>query len=99
MTGNGTVIASIPAGGANDAAGNGNTRSTSTDNTVTYDVTLADGDDQPGGRRRPTRRARPRSSSRSCSASRSIATFSNADINLSSSTAGGTLIGEHLRQR
>ena len=33
-----------------DAAGNNNTASTSTDNTVTYDVTRADGDDQPGGR-------------------------------------------------
>ena len=46
----GTVIATIPAGGAQDAAGNGNTASTSTDNTVTYDATRADGDDQPGGR-------------------------------------------------
>jgi hypothetical protein len=36
MTGNGTVIASIPAGVAVDAAGNGNSISTSTDNTVTY---------------------------------------------------------------
>lgn len=35
MTGNGTVIASIPAGAATDAAGNGNMASTSTDNTVT----------------------------------------------------------------
>jgi CSLREA domain-containing protein len=36
MTQSGTVIASIPAGAAQDAAGNGNTVSTSTDNTVTY---------------------------------------------------------------
>ena len=35
----GTVIASIAAGVAQDAAGNANTASTSTDNTVTYDVT------------------------------------------------------------
>ena len=39
MTGSGTVIATIPAGAAQDAALNGNTNSTSTDNTVTYDVT------------------------------------------------------------
>ncbi|MEO5888074.1 MAG: ExeM/NucH family extracellular endonuclease, partial [Anaerolineales bacterium] len=35
MTSNGTVTASIPANAATDAAGNGNTASTSTDNTVT----------------------------------------------------------------
>src|SRR6185437_9003219 len=46
MTSDGTVIASIPAGsnppssnGAQDAAGNGNQASTSTDHTVTYDTT------------------------------------------------------------
>ena len=39
MTGSGTVIASIAAGVAQDAAGNPNIASTSTDNTVTYDVT------------------------------------------------------------
>jgi len=36
MTGPGTVIASIPANVATDAVGNGNTASTSTDNTVTF---------------------------------------------------------------
>ena len=49
MTGSGTVIASLAAGVAHDAAGNANTASTSTDNTVTYDVLRADGDHQPGG--------------------------------------------------
>ena len=39
MIGSGTVIATIPAGGVHDSAGNGNANSTSTDNTVTYDVT------------------------------------------------------------
>ena len=34
MTGSGTVIASIAAGKAHDSAGNANTASTSTDNTV-----------------------------------------------------------------
>jgi len=39
MVRDGTVIAGIPAGVASDAAGNLNAASTSTDNTVTYDVT------------------------------------------------------------
>src|SRR5205807_2056457 len=39
MTGDGTVIASIPAGVATDLALRPNTASTSTDNTVTYDPT------------------------------------------------------------
>lgn len=39
MSGPGNVIASIPAGAAQDAAGNGNIASTSTDNTVTFDNT------------------------------------------------------------
>ncbi|TFH07318.1 MAG: hypothetical protein E4H08_09685, partial [Candidatus Atribacteria bacterium] len=39
VTGDGTVIPAIPAGAAEDLAGNTNTASTSTDNEVTYDVT------------------------------------------------------------
>lgn len=39
MAGDGVVIASIPAGAAEDAEGNPNTASTSTDNQVTYQVT------------------------------------------------------------
>ena len=39
MTSDGTVIATIAAGVATDAAGNANAASTSTDNTVTYDTT------------------------------------------------------------
>ncbi len=39
MTGSGTVIASIPAGMAQNAAAVGNSLSTSSDNSVTYDVT------------------------------------------------------------
>jgi hypothetical protein len=39
MADTGTIIASIPADRAQDSAGNGNTASTSTDNTVTYDIT------------------------------------------------------------
>jgi VCBS repeat-containing protein len=41
MTTSGTVIATIPAGGATDAAGNANTVSTSTDNSVTYNAPVA----------------------------------------------------------
>jgi predicted extracellular nuclease len=41
MTGDGTVIASIGADKAEDAAGNGNTASTSTDNTVGYVTPVA----------------------------------------------------------
>ncbi|MCU1379840.1 MAG: hypothetical protein JWN29_2823 [Acidimicrobiales bacterium] len=39
LTGSGSVTASVPAGGVQDAATNVNTASTSTDNTVSYDVT------------------------------------------------------------
>src|SRR4029450_12784121 len=39
MTGDGTIVASIAAGVAHDTAGNGNSASTSTDNTVIYDGT------------------------------------------------------------
>src|SRR5205085_2688749 len=39
MTSSGAIVASIPAGGVHDAAGNANTDSTSTDHSVTYDVT------------------------------------------------------------
>jgi subtilisin-like proprotein convertase family protein len=38
LTGDGTVVASIPAGAATDAAGNGNAASTSTDNSVDLDT-------------------------------------------------------------
>src|SRR2546425_1030746 len=41
MTNDGTVIATIGAGKAHDAATNPNTASTSTDNTVTYDTSNA----------------------------------------------------------
>lgn len=39
MTGSGTVMASIPANAADDSVGNGNQASTSTDHSVDYDVT------------------------------------------------------------
>src|SRR5262249_11088691 len=39
VTGDGTIIADVIAGAAQDAAGNDSTASTSTDHTVTYDTT------------------------------------------------------------
>ena len=42
ISSDGTVIADVDANGAEDAAGNGNTASTSTDNTVTFDTTKPD---------------------------------------------------------
>ena len=50
MTSNGTVIASLLAGVAHDAAGNASIASTSTDNTVTLRCHFADRDHQPSGR-------------------------------------------------
>ena len=69
FTGGGSVTASIGAGKATDAAGNANTASTSTNNTVNYDpvrpsVTV----NQASGQ--AVRRARCRSASASSSASR-----------------------------
>ena len=43
MTGSGTVIATVGAGVAQDAASNGNAASTSTDNSVTYNVPTSTG--------------------------------------------------------
>ena len=43
MTGTGTVVVAVPANAAKDAAGNGNTASTSTDNSVTYLAITASG--------------------------------------------------------
>ena len=42
ISSDGTVTADVHANGAEDAAGNGNTASTSTDNTVTFDTTKPD---------------------------------------------------------
>mgnify|MGYP003757410163 CR=1 FL=1 len=39
VSGDGAVVPVVPAGGCQDAAGNGNAPSTSTDNSVTYDTT------------------------------------------------------------
>ena len=49
IDGDGTLTANVDANGASDAAGNGNTASTSTDNTVTYRHDLARRDGRAGG--------------------------------------------------
>src|SRR5439155_683680 len=54
MTGDGTVTATVSAGVAHDAAGNANTASTSTDNTVTFDFPPPVTIDQATGQADPT---------------------------------------------
>ena len=87
MTADGTVIATVAAGGATDAAGNANTASTTTDNTVTYDTTAPDGDDQPGGR--PGRPDQHLADQLHGGLQRAVTGFTDADVTLSG-TAGGT---------
>jgi hypothetical protein len=90
MTGNGTVVASIPAGAAQDADGDSNTASTSIDNTVTWvdlapTVTINQGPSQ----------SDPTSTSPvvfSVVFSETVTGFAPADVNLAASTAGGTLV-------
>jgi hypothetical protein len=90
MTGDGTVTASVGAGGASDLAGNGNAASTSTDNSVTYDTTgptvavaPAAGQDDPSTRA-PIVFA--------VTLSEPVTGFDAADVGLGSSTAPGTLV-------
>ena len=72
MTTPGTVIATIAAARATDLAGNNNVASTSTDNTVTWDIVAPTVTiNQAVGQADPTNAAR--STSRSCSARRSPA--------------------------
>jgi hypothetical protein len=87
MTTDGTVIASIPAGGASDAATNGNFASTSTDHTVTWkaskpSVTI----DQAAGQNDPTNSA---PINFTAVFSESVSGFDGTDVNITG-TAGGT---------
>jgi hypothetical protein len=91
MTTDGTVIASVPAGGAQDAAGNTNVDSTSSDNSVLYDiaapsVTINQALSQPD----PTN-ASPINFT--VIFSEAVTDFVTGDVDLSGSTASGTLIG------
>ena len=70
MTGDGTVIATIAAGVASDAAGNANTASTSADNTVTYDATAPTVTINQAATQADPTNTWPRSTSRWSSASR-----------------------------
>ena len=87
MTQSGTVIASIPAGRAHDADGNPNTASTSTDNTVTYDVTAPTVTiNQAGGQADPTS-ASPINFT--VVFSEAVTGFATGDVTFTGSTAGG----------
>ncbi len=90
MTGSGTVIVSIPANSAIDQVGNNNEASTSTDNSVKYDVTP------------PTvtiNQASTQSDPTNASPivfdvvfSEPVTGFTGSDVDLTSSTAPGTLV-------
>src|SRR5207248_292175 len=81
-------VASVPAGGAADAAGNGNSVSTSGDNTVTFDnVPPAVTIDQAGGQADPTN-ASPVTFA--VHFSEPVTGFTAADVSLAGSTVGGT---------
>ncbi|HEX3150424.1 MAG TPA: choice-of-anchor Q domain-containing protein [Gemmataceae bacterium] len=92
MTGEGDVVASIPAASANDAAGNGNTASTSTDNSVHFDaiapsVTINQGASQFD----PTHGS---SIAFDVHFSENVTGFGDlpADVSFAGSTVGGTLV-------
>jgi len=89
MTGSGTVTASLAAGTAHDAVGNASTASTSTDNTVTYDVTLPDvAINQAAGQNDPTN-ATPIHFT--VVFSKPVVDFSAGDVNLSGTAPGAVV--------
>ena len=91
MTGDGTVIASIPAGGVQDLAGNANAASTSTDNTVTYDATAPTVTvNQAAGQADPTNTA-PILFTAVFNEPINTATFTTADVTLSGTAPGATV--------
>src|SRR5206468_2462319 len=95
LTTGGTVIATIPAGGATDAAGNGNTASTSTDNTVTFDPPPTAGtENHTSGHHEPTNTA---PSTLPAVFSESVSGFTGSDVVIGG-TAGGTKTGDVARR-
>ena len=89
VTSDGTVTASIPAGGISDYAGNTNNASTSTDNTVTYDTTNPTPViTQAGGQADPTS-ATPVNFN--VDFGEDVTGFADNDIDMSASTTPGTL--------
>jgi large repetitive protein len=94
MTSNGTVIVTVPAGsnspstsGAQDAAGNGNSASTSSDNTVTYDTTKPSVTINQAGTQNDPTNASPINFT--VVFSESVTGFTGSDVTLSG-TAGAT---------
>jgi Calx-beta domain/Bacterial Ig-like domain len=90
MNGDGNLVASIPTGGASDAAGNGNAASTSTDNSVRFDnvaptVTI----DQGSGQVDPTNGT---PIVFDVHFSEVVSGFTSADIGFAGSTVGGALV-------
>ena len=97
MTTSGTVIATIAAGVATDAAGNANAASTSTDNTVTWDivpptVTI----NQAAAQADPTN-ARPINFT--VVFSEAVTGFATGDVTLTGGTAGGDPGRDRHRRR
>lgn len=91
MGGSGTVIASIIADKATDAAGNGNLASTSTDNTVTYDVTAPTVTiNQAGTQTDPTNNMPVNFT---VVFTETVTDFATGDVAFTGSTAPGTLVG------
>ena len=90
MVGNGTVVASLPAGAAQDAATNLSQLSTSTDNTVTYTVTTPTVTiDQAAGQADPIN-ASPIVFS--VAFNTPVTGFTGSDVSFAGSTVGGTLV-------
>ncbi|MDY6950287.1 MAG: choice-of-anchor D domain-containing protein [Thermodesulfobacteriota bacterium] len=89
VTGDGTVVPTIPAGGVEDPAGNTNNASTSTDNSVTYDTTQPDVTiDQAGGQADPTN-ASPVTFTAVFDEPINDATFTNADVSVGGTATTG----------
>ena len=91
MTDSGTVIARLLAGVAHDSVGNASTASTSTDNTVTYDVTSPSVTiNQAVGQDDPTDAAPIHFT---VIFSQVVTDFATGDVTLTDGTAPGTLVG------
>ncbi len=90
MSGNGTVVTSIPADAAIDTAGTGNRASTSTDNTVMFDTTPPSVTiNQAPAQADPTNGSPIQFS---VAFSESVVGFNASDVSLAGSTVGGTLV-------
>lgn len=88
VTGNGTVTATVPAGGALDPAGNANLVSTSTDNTVTLDTTAPTVTiNQAAGQADPTNSG---TVNFTVAFSEPVTGFTNPDVTIGGGGTGGT---------